>query len=339
MMKCHIIDFDSVPWQELDRFEDRTVFQTRQWLLFLAETQKATPVIVELTQDGQRAGFFSGLTVTKFGLKVLGSSFPGWTTPYIGFNLIADASSKEALQAVELFAWDTLKCMHMEISDPSLCEQEGAELGFTCGAYASHRTDLCRTEEEIFNSMEGACRRCIRKAEKSGVTIEEAHDQEFADEYYSQLREVFAKQNLIPTYNVQRVRSLIKHLLPTGRLLLLRARDPKGKCIATGIFPGFNKIAEFWGNASSRAGQIWRPNEYMHWYVMRYWKRRGIEVYDWGGEAGYKEKYGCVRYEVPWLTKSRHQIIGRLRDEAKKMYTRKQRLAGWLSKERTASSE
>ena len=31
--------------------------------------------------------------------------------------------------------------------------------------------------------MESACRRCIRKAEKSRVIIEEAQDLEFADEY------------------------------------------------------------------------------------------------------------------------------------------------------------
>jgi len=339
MMKCRILDFDSGNWEELDRFADRTVFQTREWLHFLADTQKAVPILVELRQDGLVAGFFSGLTITKFGLKVLGSSFPGWTTPYIGFNLVPGASRADALGAIEELAWDTLKCMHMEVSDPYFSMEDGKRLGFSCGEYASHRTDLHKTEEELFSAMESACRRCIRKAEKSGVTLEEANDPEFADEYYSQLKEVFTRQDLVPTYPIQRVRSLISHLLPTGRLLLLRARDPKGKCIATGIFPGFNKIAEFWGNASIRSGQLWRPNEYMHWYVMRYWKRRGIEVYDWGGENAYKDKYGCVRYAVPWFTKSRHQIIGKLRDEAKKMYARKQRLAGWLTKERAVSGE
>jgi hypothetical protein len=126
------------------------------------------------------------------------------------------------------------------------------------------------------------------------------------------------------------VRSLIKHLLPTGRLLLVRARDPEGKCIATGIFPGFNRIAEFWGNASFRNSQILRPNEYIQWYVMRYWKRRGIAIYDWGGGGTYKEKYGCKPHSVPWFTKSRYQLVSKLRDEAKKMFERKQHFFGWL---------
>jgi hypothetical protein len=174
---------------------------------------------------------------------VLGSSFPGWTTPYMGFNLVAGVSRADALGAIEKLAWDELKCLHMEVSDPYFKVEDGEALEFTVQFYTSYRTDLTKSEEEIFNGMDSACRRCVRKAEKSGVTIEEAHDLAFADEYYEQLKDVFGKQGLVPTYHVERVRALIKNLEPTGRLLLVRARDPEGKCIATGIFPGFNKIA------------------------------------------------------------------------------------------------
>ena len=127
--------------------------------------------------------------------------------------------------------------------------------------YETYQSDLARSEEDLFKGMESACRRCIRKAEKSGVTVEEAGDLAFADEYYEQLKDVFAKQGKLPTYPVERVRVLMKHMLPTGRLLALRARDPEGRCIATGLYPGMNDMAFFWGNASWRSGQQWRPNE------------------------------------------------------------------------------
>src|SRR5437870_1435455 len=289
-MKCKIIDLKTVDWESLDRFKDRTVFQTREWLRFLSETQNAMPVLAELREGGEVVGYFSGLTFTRLGIKVLGSSFPGWTTPYMGFNLSPGTSRGVALAALEHMAWNDLTCLHLEVSDPYFSVEDGQALGFTCEFYTSYRTDLRKSEEAIFNSMDSACRRCIRKAEKSGVTIEEAHDLAFADEYYEQLKDVFAKQGLVPTYKLGRVRALIKNLEPTGRLLLVRARDPEGKCIATGIFPGFNKIAEFWGNASFRSSQILRPNEFIHWYAMRYWQRRGAEIYDWGGESSYKQK-------------------------------------------------
>ena len=332
-MKCKIIDLETVDWESLDRFKDRTVFQTREWLQFVSETQNAMPVLAELREGGEVVGYFSGLTFTRLGIKVLGSSFPGWTTPYMGFNLLPGTSRGVALAALEHMAWNDLTCLHLEVSDPYFSVEDGQALGFTCEFYTSLRTDLRKSEEEIFKSMDSACRRCIRKAEKSGVMIEEAHDLTFADEYYEQLKDVFARQGLVPTYKLGRVRALVKYLEPTGRLLLLRARDPRGKCIATGIFPGFNQIAEFWGNASVRSDQILRPNEAIHWHAMRYWKRRGVEIYDWGGEGEYKEKYGCVLHRVPRFSKSRYKLVSRLRNEAKKMFERKQRFLGWLQGE------
>ena len=103
---------------------------------------------------------------------------------------------------------------------------------------------LSQDEEAIYKGFSAkSCRYSIRKAERLGVVIEEARDDAFADEYYAQLVEVFANQGLTPTYGVARVRLLIKHLLPSGCLLLLRARDSEGRCIATGIFPGMNQMS------------------------------------------------------------------------------------------------
>jgi len=333
-MKCEIVDFEKADWKLLDSFADRTVFQTREWVRFVAETQNATPVLCRLTDSGRVVGYFTGLTFRRFGMKILGSSFPGWTTPYMGFNLVPGVSRAEALAALEKVVWNDLKCLHMEVSDPNFTPEDGTGLGFQTSYYISYRTDLTRSEEELFQGMDSACRRCIRKAEKSGVTIEEAHDPGFADEYYEQLRDVFAKQGLVPTYGVERVRALVRHLEPAGNVLLVRARDPEGRCIATGIFPGFNQIVEFWGNASFRASQGLRPNEYIQWYVMRHWKKRGAAIYDWGGEGTYKEKYGCVPHRVPWFIKSRYPLVSKLRDGAKKVYRGKQRLQGWWQGDR-----
>jgi hypothetical protein len=254
----------------------------------------------------------------------------------MGFNLAPGASRADAMAALERTAWNDLKCLHMEVSDPHFTPEDGEALGFKTSYYTSYRTDLTKSEEDLFQAMESACRRCVRKAEKSGVTIEEAHDPAFADEYYEQLKDVFSKQGLVPTYDAERVRALVRHMGPTGNVLLLRARDAEGKCIATGIFPGFNKISEFWGNASFRSYQNLRPNELIHWYAMRYWKKRGAEVHDWGGEGTYKEKYGCVSHRVPWFIKSRYEFVGKLRDTAKKMHRGKQRLVGWWQGDRTA---
>ena len=169
-------------------------------------------------------------------------------------------------------------------------------------------------EEAIYQRFSSkSCRYSIRKATKEGVIVEEANDAAFADEYYAQLQDVFAKQNLVPTYGPNRVRLLLKHLLPTGRLLLLRAKTPDGTCIGTGIFLGYKKYAYFWGNASWREYQHFCPNEVMHWHAIRYFKRQGMEIYDLCGGGDYKRKYGGeeVQRLVFYKTKYRWMAGGR----------------------------
>ena len=330
MLRLVEVDFAKVDWPLLDQFKDRTVFQTREWIRFISECQNASPVIAEVLENTTRVGYFTGLITRRLGFRILGSSFPGWTTPYIGFNLTMQVQQSEALRALEVFAFRDLKCMHLEVSDRLFRAADSKELGFEIDAYRSYETDLTQSEEEIFNRMSSACRRCIRKAEKSGVRIELAHDESFAAEYYEQLKDVFAKQGLVPTYDLNRVKSLVRNLLPTGHLLLLRALDPNGQCIATGIYPGMNKVAEFWGNASFRHSQNFRPNELLHWHAMRYWKARGVEIFDWGGGGEYKEKYGVKPISVPWFRKSRYRVIAGLRQQSKKIFRLKQRFLGTL---------
>ena len=113
-------------------------------------------------------------------------------------------------------------------------------------------------------------------------------------------------------------------MLPTGRLLAIRARNPDGRCIATSIYAGMNDIAFFWGNASWRSEQQWRPNESLHWYALRHWKARGVKTFDWGGLGSSKEKYGVEHHAVPWFYKSRHPWLATVRNEAQALFHRGQ---------------
>jgi hypothetical protein len=330
MLQYHLLPAHDIPWARLDQFHDRVVFQTREWLSFIAESQRGRPVVAEIRDGVSVVGYFSGVVVRKYGLKILGSSFPGWTTPYIGFNTLPDYPRSELLAPLTDWAFRELGCVHLEISDRRFRSNDGRAAGVEQTAYESYKSDLTKGEDELFSNMDGACRRCIRKADKSGVVIEEAHDLGFADEYYAQLQDVFAKQGKVPTYAVERVRALLTNLLPTGRVLAVRARNPEGRCIATGIYPGMNDTAFFWGNASWRTEQHWRPNEYLHWYALRYWKARGVKLFDWGGGGTYKEKYGVEAHIVPWFYQSRYPLLSAVRNQARALYYGSQKLIGRL---------
>ena len=304
----------------MDKYKDRVFSQRLPWLQFIAETQGGEIVIAHLSDEGKTVGYFTGILVKKFGFKIMGSPFPGWTTPYLGFNLLPDISRKKAVAVLISFIFKELGCIHLELADPYLCLDDVQELGFKSKITQTYVSDLTLTEETLFGKMQSACRRCIRKAEKNGIFIEEASPAGFSEEYFTHLTDVFAKQNLKPTYGQERIEKLLKHLYPTGDLLLLRARDVDGRSIATGIYPGFNKMSYFFGNASLRKYQQARPNEAMHWYAMRYWKNRGVENHYWGGGGAYKEKYGGAQISTMSFSLSKYRIILAARLVAEKIY-------------------
>jgi hypothetical protein len=299
-----------------DRIEtkkDETIFQTPAWLSFLSRTQQGEPVIAALKEGPQTIGYFTGLIVRKFGLRILGSPFPGWSTDYMGFALSSGVDRRNAAKALISFAFYDLKCVHVEFMDRKLVLEDVAELGVQYRILQGFEIDLTLEEDELFSNMTSACRRCIRKAEKKEVVIEEAHDLAFAEEYYAQLQDVFSKQSLVPTYDVGRVRELIRTVHPTGHLLLLRAREKEGRCIATGIFPHLNNVMYFWGGASWRQHQLSRPNEAIQWHAMKIARKLGLRTYDMGGGGEYKRKYGGKEIQVPWFRKSKYPWIRYLR--------------------------
>lgn len=328
----HTFERVEVPFSDwgkiINTFEDRTIFQSPAWLAFVTKTQKAEPVFACLRDGGATLGYFSGLIVRRFGLKILGSPLPGWTTSYMGMNLLPGVSRRSALEALQRWAFERMKCVHVEVMDRHLLLEDADGLGFDYRQFRGFEIDLTLNREQLLSNMDSDCRRCLRRGEENGMIIEEAHDTAFADDYYAQLQQAFQKRSLVPTYGVERVRELIKCLSDTGHMLLLRARDPHGQCIATGIFPAMNRTMYFWGGASWKESLGYKPNEAIHWHAMQYWKARGIRRYDMGGGGEYKRKYGGSEIIVPWLRKSKYPGLASLRNLTKQVVVWRQRISG-----------
>jgi CelD/BcsL family acetyltransferase involved in cellulose biosynthesis len=319
-------------WADRQTYDDRLIFHTPEWLRFVAESQRAEPVLATIADGGTVVGHFTGLLTRRFGLRILGSPMAGWTTSYGGFTLHPSVPRRAALEALMPFAFGELGCAHLEIRDRRLAEADLNGLGLRWAAAPTAVIDLHPGEETLFGAMTSACRRNIRKAAKSGVLIEEVTDDpQFADDFYNQLRDVFAKQNLVPTYSIDRVRTLIRHLAPTGRLLLLRARDADGRCIATAILPWYHRTMYFWGGASHRQHQHLRPNEALIWHALRWARARGVTEFDFVGGNSYKAKYGTTEVPVPWARRSRSPLVAHLRDAAKEAFTLRQRAKARLT--------
>jgi len=317
-------------WSRLDRFDDRLVYQTREWLSFIERAQGAEPVLAELRDGSEVAGYFTGLVVKRFGIPILGSPMPGWTTAFMGFNLEPGVSRRAATEALLDFAFGPLGCMHLELRDRHLDAEDVAGLGMEISPWHGLELDMNGTIDEVFMSVKGPTRTAIRKAEKGGVVVDEAQPEGFAEEFHAQLTDVFAKQSLVPPYGPGRIRDLVETVHPSGRLLLLRARNSEGDSIATGIFPGTGRWMHFLAGASWREHQALRPNEALMWEAVRRWHERGVTACDLGGFMDYKRKWNPVEVRPPFLRRSRNPAIARLRNAAEQAVGLRARALGKL---------
>ncbi|HEX5079756.1 MAG TPA: GNAT family N-acetyltransferase [Geminicoccaceae bacterium] len=325
-MRFHRLAPDEVDWEALDAFEDRVFSQRRHWLRFIQSFVNGDIVVAELRDVGRTLGYFTGIRSRVCGVPVLGSPFRGWLTAEMGFNLAPGVPRYEALRALEDLAFRQLGCLQLEVGDRGFRMTEEAGPGFRFRDRPTYVSDLTLSEDELLARMSRSCRWNIRKAEKNGLRAEVAEPDGFAEEFYGHLCEVFAKQGLVPPYGIERVRALIEHVHPSGDLLLARVRHPNGTSIASGIYPGFGKMSFFWAAGSLREYQVLRSSEILHWFAMRHWKARGVEVHDWAGANRYKERYGATIQVTPILRKSRFQVLEHARETMIKLRNLPRRL-------------
>ncbi len=298
----------------------RNVFHTREWLEYVARTQRAEPVVAHVERDGELVGAFTGLIVRRFGVRILGSPFQGWMTGPMGFSLVPGVATRDAMEALLRFAFKPLRCLHVEVLDRHAGFEELQGLGGRLVPFSTYELGLTPDEETLFAGLSSACRRAVRKSERVGVRVEEAHGVEFADEFYPQLLDVFAKQGRRPPFGIERVREMIRCVEPSGNLLMLRAVSAEDERIATGIFPVHEDFAYFWSGASWRSHQILRPNEAIFWHAIRHFRERGVRMLDLGGGGDYKRKYGAPEKLIPYVRKSRVPGMVALRDLAARVY-------------------
>lgn len=117
MLKLHQVNATPEWWRRLEQFPDRLTFHTEAWNRFISDTQNATPVFAEVCDGSSVVGCFHSLIIRCFGLRILASPLPGWATDYMGFNLQPGVPRWLALQALEPFAFQDLRCAYFEVAD------------------------------------------------------------------------------------------------------------------------------------------------------------------------------------------------------------------------------
>ena len=339
-----LLELDNISDEEFNSFKTKSIFTTKEWIRFVAEDSKAAPVIAGIYDRDMQIGFFSGLSIRKFGVKIVASPFNGWSTCYMGLDIIDGYDKMEIVRELQNFLFKACRCAYVEIIDRDITMDMARTAGFKCAPVSTLELKIGKTDEELLKGFKHTCRNFINQFQKRGASLEIAEpNDEFAEEFYNQVKAVFAKQHLVPTYTLEKVKTLMRHLAKTEMILCLRIRNPDGKSIATSIFLGYNKKLYFWGCASYRTELCYRPIEYMIWNAIRYWRDRGIEMFDMVGVRDYKRKFGTHEEEYARLTLARFRILIPMRNCAQFLFFLmlkiKGRIRSFIGQERTSISE
>jgi len=322
MFEFERVDIDTVS-KEADFYEDRLIFHTKEWIELINNTHNVEPIFLKIFADGKHIGFFTGFLFSKFGIRIVGSPFRGWTTLYMGFNLKNNIEVKRAEIVNPLWAYlkKTYHCVYCEIIDRFITEDDAKQYGLEYTLQGSYGIDISGTEDELLARFGKHCRKQIRQFERNDATIEIAEiDERFAENYYKQLKMVFGYQNLVPSYDLKRVKELLNALKQRDMVLCLKVKNPEGDCIGSSISFGFNGRCYTWGSTSIREGKDYLQSEGLRWHMMQYWRSKNCFDYDMVGIREYKIKFNPYEIQVPRIILTSTKILIWGRNSAEKLY-------------------
>ena len=324
MLKFEEVEYSQLTNEEFDAFADKLIYQTKEWLSFIMNTQRVRPIILRIYDGETFVGFFTGFAFKKFGLKMIGSPFKGWTTSYMGFNIKDGCELERASLIAPLWKYlkKTYHCVYCEIVDRHITEEEAKKYGLHYELQGSLMLPLGKTEEELLQGYTKHCRKHIRQFQNNPVTIESvAPTDEYAEEFYRQLTEVFSYQGLLPSYDLHRVKQLLCALKGKRDLLCTRViENETGKWISSGISFGFNKHCYTWASTSLREQRDYNQSAGQRWFAIRHWNSLGYRDMDMEGIRGYKWRFNPEEIQIPRIMLTRLGVLIWGRNLAKKAY-------------------
>lgn len=321
MYEFRLIDYNNINLLEYNSYSRKSVFTSIDWMNYIIEDAKTRPAIIRITEKGDFVGYIPMMIMKKCGIKIAGSPFRGWSTCWMGIEVEEKNKKIQIIQELVPFLYKKLGVVYCEITDRDINEEELEKYKIRHYSFETLELKIDKTDEELWKDFKTDCRNFIRQFDRRGALLEIADpNDEFAEEYYAELIDVFAKQGMTPTYSCEKVKCLLRNMRESGNVLCLRVKTPEGKPAATSIFFCDKNKFYFWGGASYREHQHYRPNEAMIWEAIKYFRNKGIKVFDMVGNRPYKQKFGPKTETYYTMQFARFSILFPLRNIAEKIY-------------------
>ena len=163
-------------------------------------------------------------------------------------------------------------------------------------SFLGHSLDLRPGAAALFAGVDSSGRRAIRKAERTGLTIEFSRELSAVRDFHSLLRKT-RKRHGVPPQPFHFFAAIHRHILAQNHGWVVLAREGK-TAVAGGVFLRFGKTVIYKYGASDEAYQDLRPNNLVMWRAIERHAQEGFETFDFGRTS--PENDGLRRFKLAW---------------------------------------
>lgn len=197
-------------------------------------------------------------------------------------------------------AWDALRamltrsCLPVQLrvtSSPEVVDDPALRVLSTA---RHHRLALGDDPDELHRSFSSACRRAIRRAQRSGVVVERPDDDEFLDEFL-RLHVALRKRKYGLLAQPRRFLEAIRDRTRAEDGWLPLVARHQGRVVAATLLLRWRHQLVYKFNASDPAALAVRPNNLLMWSAVQLGCELGCEHFDLG--ASDDDQPGLVRFK------------------------------------------
>ncbi|MGY1624202.1 lipid II:glycine glycyltransferase FemX [Geodermatophilus sp. SYSU D00965] len=286
-------------WAELVRGAASNLFTSPPWITAVSAAYGLEPTArVALQSDGRPVGGLAWADVRDLrGQRRLALPFSDRADPHLPDAAAWPAVSADALAGDLPF---TLRCLDTSVAagDPRLT---------TVAEAAWHLTPLDRPLEDLLQAFRSQTRRNIGTAERAGVEVVLRADEEAVAEYHRLHVGLRKRKYRLLAQPLDFFERIWEVFAPQDGIRTALALVD-GRPIAGAVYLVWQDTVYYKFGASEAEFLPLRPNDALHWSLIRWAHERGLKALDWGlseldqpGLCSYKRKWASVERRIRTL--------------------------------------
>jgi hypothetical protein len=276
-----------------------TFFHGSAWARVLCDTYGFKPVYFAVRQPDRILSLLPMMEVDSWltGRRGVSLPFTDECAPLCAHADLFGRLYQEAFDYATLRQWKYVEC------------RGGIQLFANAApsvSFLGHRLDLRGGEDALLNGCEGSVRRAVRKAERSGLTLEFSTDLNSVRIFHGLLCKT-RRRHGVPPQPFSLFASIHRRVLAEKQGWVVLARMGRIP-VAGAVFFHFGKTAIYKFGASEEAFQHLRANNLVMWEAIKHFANRGFEVLDFGrssltnsGLQKFKLSWGTVEHRIDYV--------------------------------------